>query len=247
MSSLLADGFQTYFSVDLATSEELKKQVYQVRYRVYCEEFQYEPTSDDDDGEERDDFDDYSLHCIIRHKPSGYPAGCVRLVPGATDGHDALLPLERFCPDSLDNALLNELQLPRSQMCEVSRLAVDGSFRRRHNEHRDRFGSAAALTFGEEEQRVFPLIAVSAFLAATSMSIITNKTHAFAMMEPFLPKLLKRSGINFTRAGEDVDYHGIRAPYYITAQEAIDNMKPELRSLYDDIHAILVEEFQQAR
>jgi len=47
---------------------------------------------------------------------------------------------------------------------------------------------------------------------------------------------MKRSGILFQRVGKDIDYHGIRAPYFITAQSAVDNMRPELLELYQWIY-----------
>jgi len=56
------------------------------------------------------------------------------------------------------------------------------------------------------------------------------------MMEPFLPRLLRRSGVVVSRVGEDIDYHGMRAPYFITTQDAVQGMPPELRELYDAIH-----------
>ena len=75
------EAFNTWFSVDFASSAELCKRVYEVRYRVYCEEFGYEEREAFPDGQERDKYDAASLHCLITHRPTGRPAGCVRLVP----------------------------------------------------------------------------------------------------------------------------------------------------------------------
>lgn len=240
MAMSVAENFQQYFSIDFASSAELKDAVYRTRYRVYCEEFRYEPLDSFPDGKESDEFDSQSLHCLITHKPSGLPAGCVRLVPA---GEDAMMPFEQHCIDSLDHGFIDGLNLDRGTVCEISRLAVDGEFRRRKNEEKDRFGYAQGLDFSDEEQRVFPLIAVSAFLAATSLTVLTERTNVFAMMEPFLPRLLKRSGILFQRAGRDIDYHGIRAPYFITTQSALDNMRPELKELYNAIHSQICREY----
>ena len=57
------------------------------------------------------------------------------------------------------------------------------------------------------------------------------------MMEPFLPRMLKRSGIHVASAGEETDYHGLRAPYFITSQEAVGGMGKELKELHDTIHS----------
>lgn len=244
MVGTLAENFQRYFTVDFAFDEHVKSEVFRTRFNVYCKEFEYESVENFPDEQEFDDYDQFSLHCVIRHKESGVAAGCVRLVPAEIEKLSSLLPFEKYCLDSIDHEFVDGLSLDRNTVCEISRLAVDSSFRRRPNEGVDRFGNARELTFGDEERRVFPLIAVSAFLASTSLTVLTKRTNVFAMMEPFLPRLLKRSGIVFHRAGRDVDYHGVRAPYFITTQSALDNMKPELKELYEAIHTKICAEYR---
>ena len=63
------------------------------------------------------------------------------------------------------------------------------------------------------------------------MTELCGRNSVFAMMEPFLPRLLKRSGIHFVRAGSDMDYHGIRAPYFLDAHGE-ETVSKELQSLY---------------
>ncbi len=229
----LIDDFLRCFDVALATTEEQKKATYRVRYHVYCEEFGYEPGERFPGEEETDEYDDHSLACLITHKPSGMPAGCVRLIP-ALD-HEPL-PLEKYCSGSLDTAFIEALKLQRSTLCEISRLAVDGAFRRRAGESVTRFGKVETTRCGPQERRTYPLIAIAAFLASTALTEVSGRTNVLAMMEPFLPRLLKRSGIAFQRVGEDIEYHGRRAPFFITTQHALQNMKPGLRELYDVIH-----------
>lgn len=245
MSMSLADSFQRYFSVRYAATPELKQKVYRTRFSVYCREFGYEPLDSFPDEMEFDDFDDISSHCLIEHIETGMPAGCVRIVPATVQGQNSEMPFERYCMNSLDDSFIERLKSARESECEISRLAVDGAFRRRPNENVDRYGNANGIRFGEEEQRVFPLIAVSAFLAAASIGLQNKRANAFAMMEPFLPRLLARSGLLFEKAGKDIDYHGTRAPYYITADSAFKNMRPELRELFDAIHETITQEFNQ--
>ena len=230
----LADTFLRYFDVALATTEEQKKAAYHIRYRVYCEEFGYEPGERFPNHEETDEYDDHSLACLITHRSSGMPAGCVRLVP-ALD-HEPL-PLEKYCGGSLDTEFIEALALQRSTLCEISRLAVDGAFRRRAGEAATRFGEVEALGCSRQEIRTFPMIAIAAFLASTALTEVSGRTNVLAMMEPFLPRLLKRSGILFQRAGQDIEYHGMRAPFFITTRDALENMRSDLKKLYDIIHA----------
>lgn len=226
----LAKSFCQYFDVNLAVTPEQKRDVYRVRYRVYCEEFGYEPLENFPDQQESDEFDARSLHCLITHKSSGRAAGCVRLVAGAEQGE---MPFEKFCPGTLDRDFLDSLDLDRTTVCEISRLAVDGAFRRRAGEDTTRFGEMESIDCTQQERRTFSMISVAAFLGATALTEGTGRRNVFAMMEPFLPRLLRRSGIPFERAGEDIDYHGLRAPYFTRTQEALQGMHEDLKELYD--------------
>jgi len=228
----LVQGFSRYFSVKLAESEAQKKAVFHIRYRVYCEEFKYESVDHFPDQLEIDDYDEVSKHCLITHLETGAPAGCVRLIPALGSREDEPLPFEKYCKSSLDCAFIDSMSLDRGKVCEISRLAVDGTFRRRTGESITRFGQINGLHFSPEEQRTFSLIAVACFLATTVMSEMENRTNGFAMMEPFLPRMMHKSGIDFHRVGKDIDYHGIRAPYFVTTQSILANMHTDLRQLY---------------
>lgn len=232
----LIESFESYFSVNLACKAEEKTKAFHIRYRVYCEEFGYEEKENCPNEQEKDEFDDSSYHCVIIHKRLEMPAGCVRLVPATGWNGEGLLPFEKFCGQSLNRSLIDSYHLDRTTICEISRLAVDSAFRRRTGESLTRFGGPDSLDISQVEERTFSLIAVSGFLAATALTELTGKTNVFAMMEPFLPRLLKRSGIVFEKVGQDIDYHGIRAPYFIKTQSALDHMNADLKSLYKWIY-----------
>lgn len=231
-----AEAFLAYFDVGLAETRAQLDDVGRIRYRVYCDEFAYEPKENFPNGIERDNFDQNALHCLVTHKTTNIPAGCVRVVK--TEGENRL-PFERFCLESLDADFFIRNPMPRGSMCEVSRLAVDGMFRRRSGEKATRFGGVHVSELSQREQRTFPLIAVSCFLAANIMADVAGSTNLFAMMEPFLPKLLDRSGIHFTKVGQDIDYHGLRAPYFVTTTTVKENVAPGLAELYQAIHQLL--------
>lgn len=235
----LTESFERYFRVELAVSEAQKRQVFGIRYRVYCEEFKYEPTDHFPEQLEIDEYDQFSRHCLIVHRSTDTPAGCVRLVPALGECDVDPLPLEKYCRTSLDWGYIENLKLDRNTVCEISRLAVDGAFRRRTGESLTRFGQINGLTIDAQEQRSFSLIAVACFLAATALTVMDGRTNVFAMMEPFLPRLMHRSGIDFQRVGKDMDYHGIRAPYFITSQSALNNMHSDLACLYQWIQESL--------
>tara|TARA_R110002110_G_scaffold91264_2_gene237410 strand:- start:18376 stop:19206 length:831 start_codon:yes stop_codon:yes gene_type:complete len=238
----LISDFQEHFELDIADNDQhLLEQVFRIRYRVYCEEFKYEPAEAFDSAQEKDEFDEHSVHCLVTHNNSGLAAGCVRLV--TVDG-DQRMPMEKYCASSLDPKLMARYASDRDTICEFSRLAVDGAFRRRAGERASRFGELNAMDCSAKELRSFSMIAVSNFLAGFAISDIIGRTHCFAMMEPFLPRLLKRSGILVERVGSDIEYHGIRAPYFITTESAVAGMPDELRAFYQAMHMRFSESLQ---
>jgi N-acyl amino acid synthase of PEP-CTERM/exosortase system len=242
----LTSNFLEYFDVAYAATAKQKQDVLQIRYNVYCDEFKYEPAERFPNQEESDEFDARSLHCLITHKSSGLPAGCVRMVQTPDTEQNDALPFQKFCRQSLDRGFIKELALEQRNTCEISRLAVDGAFRRRPGESVTRFGEIDSMDCSHQERRTFSLIAVAAFLSATALTDLTGRTDVFAMMEPFLPRMLRRSGIVFQRAGEDIDYHGVRAPYFIRTQSALDHMRPDLHELYDAINERVTAGYSEA-
>ena len=232
----LTESFLRYFSIELATTPEQIKSVYKIRYRVYCEEFGYEPEDRFPDKLEYDAYDNDALHCLITHKSSGMPAGCVRLILATEHVDSDMLPFEKVCAESLDDEFIQGLNLDRKTVCEISRLAVDGAFRRRAGETETRFGEVDAMDYSHHERRTFGLIAVANFLATMALTDLTGRTNVFAMMEPFLPRLLGRSGIIYQKVGGDIEYHGLRAPYFGKTQPTLDNMRPDLKGMYEVIY-----------
>jgi N-acyl amino acid synthase of PEP-CTERM/exosortase system len=225
----LAEAFLNYFDLDLVETQ-------QQRYRVYCEEFGYEPTSTFPDHRETDSFDDHSIHCIITHRSSGETAGCVRLIC-ATEEHQ--LPLETYCLENVFVDYLDSLAYERNHVCEVSRLAVDPAFRRRPGERHTRLGKFDAMDCCHQEQRTFSLISLAAVLAGFAMSSLTDRTRIYTMMESNLPRLLRRAGILMQLAGNPMEYHGLRSAYFITTDFALSNMRDDLHVMYDAIYGRL--------
>lgn len=241
-----SDIFLEYFEVRFAGTREMIDEAGRVRYRVYCEEFHYEPIDSFPDGIERDNYDAHSLHALVIHKGSDRPAGCVRLVcpDSQTPGREKM-PFEHyFGPEIFDTDVFRSFTLEHDKTCEVSRLAVDQFFRKRHGERSTRFGGIHDPDISRREERTFPLIAIACFFASVALADLSGKNSGFAMMEPFLPRLMAQSGIRFAQVGPDIDYHGTRAPYFITLAGALEHMDPSLKQLYAAIHRMLSKDFQ---
>jgi N-acyl amino acid synthase of PEP-CTERM/exosortase system len=228
MESLaLVDRFTQHFDAVPARDAVTQREVLQLRHAVYCEELRYEAPRPD--GLERDDCDTHSLFALVRHRASGRPAGCVRLISHPRRPPDWRFPFERACgahlyPDCLDLAR-------REHAMEVSRLAVHQDFRRRRGEHDGPVGGGAQAT--DSADRHYPLIAMGLFLAASALLLLHGVEQTYVMMEPRLARLLHSCGLHFTRVGELVDYHGARAPYRILGPELHQDLRPDGRALQD--------------
>ena len=231
----VADQFQDQFQLLLATESELKTEVYRVRYQVYCQELQYEPAENFPNQQEQDEYDDRSVHCLLRHRQSGRYAGCVRLIlaqpPDQMD-----FPFERVChtlyPSEID---LGEEARPF--LGEISRLAVTEQFRKRPGEQTSAVGVSDHSESEPSGRRQFPLIAVSLYLAVSAIVIEGKLEKACTMMEPRLARHLRFFGINCRPVGEVVNYHGRRGPFTITPQEFLNGLDPRFRSLFEYIQS----------
>lgn len=234
---IIARHFAQYLQPAIATNSQLKHEVYALRHQVYCEELHFE--EEKPDHIETDEFDGRSIHCCIRHLGSQNLAGTLRLITSTSP--EELLPISQFCSHALtDHQLHPNRFLPR-EICEISRLAVPASFRKRQV---DQFegGATGAIneaSFSAQELRFFPYIAISLYMSAIAMTYKTRRFHVFVMMEPRLARSLGFVGIHFQPIGPAIEYHGKRAPYYIDSRQIKAGLSPGYRKLLAIIQSAL--------
>lgn len=217
--------FTQEFSFKIAKSEAEKERIYRLRYDVYCEELKYEEPKDAVRKMEFDDYDKNSIHCLVEHKRTGRPAGCLRLVFPDPDGPPPVdkLPMEAYGGKSLTHPLLHPKKLPKESYFEISRLALMKEFRSKSRAEVPGISDCESL-FSLEERQTFPILVSSLFLTGYILGVLAGKTQVFAMMEPRLPRLLALSGFHFTKVGETIDFHGQRSAYYISREQAEKGM-----------------------
>jgi N-acyl amino acid synthase of PEP-CTERM/exosortase system len=229
----IAQHFSNFLSPVVASSEELKQSAFRIRHNVYCEELNFEAPNAAQ--QEMDNFDPYSIHCLINHSPTDNFAGTIRVVRPLEKGE--LLPIQKYCLDSITKGKINPSDFAPHQVCEISRLAVPKEFRRRNT---DQFKGAATgaineSNYSEVELRCFPFIAVGLYLSAASIVIEKDILHTFVMMEPRLARSMSFVGIKFEQIGPTVDYHGKRAPYYINPKLLFESLSPGFKLMLSDI------------
>lgn len=241
----ICSHFSSYLEPVIATSDDLKEKVFNIRHEVYCEELSFE--AERANKRETDEFDVFSKYCLIKHISTERYAGTVRLVSPQQDGE--LLPLEKFCMDSITNLKLHPKHFARNEICEISRLAVPYQFRRRQA---DKFAGAATGaintdTYSETELRCFPFIAVGLYFSAAALAFHEGIQHAFVMMEPRLARSMRFIGIKFEQIGPVIDYHGRRAPYYINQQLLLKNLTPGFQIMLKHIQKSVDAQLEQAK
>ncbi len=229
------DAFHRYFAVVPAVTAELKNIVFGIRFQVYCEELGYEDVARFPDRMEHDQYDSHSMHCLLRHKDSGLYAGCVRLVLGDLSIPRRRLPFEQTCGDRIDKSIIDLDTLSPTSYGEISRLAVISAFRKRSGEHNTPAGIIFDVSNDPNERRQFPYIALGLHLSAAAMVINLGMERGIALMEPRLARRLSIFGIHFEPIGEEVEHHGLRAPYQITPAAVYQGLADDLRNLLDDI------------
>lgn len=236
----VASNFSQYFQIKFANTKTLRQEAFKIRYGVYAKELGWEP--ENERSMETDECDDYAYHCLLEHKRTGTFAGCVRLVIPPVINPELQLPFEKNCLHSARKDVIDSTTFPRGSFGEISRLAVLADFRRREKETKTPYvikNINPKTVYSEDERRNFPNIAMGLYLAGVSLSEICNHRGMFVMMEPRLNRRLKRFGLPFVQCGDEMDYHGQRAMFYLDKDDFNSELTPELLELYSIIHSDL--------
>lgn len=223
LANNIVDVFNEYFEMLPASSEELKNEVYKLRYQVYCIENVFLNAEHYLDELEFDDYDQHSIHYLIRHRKSGDFAATTRLILPCANNPEALFPLEKYCV--IDNAEVMAV-LDRVYLGEASRLCVSKTFKRRKNEagnvldiHSDSDGY-----FSQAERRTFPHLSFALIACLIKACHENNINYFFGTLEPAWFRFLSSSGIYFTKIGPLTDYHGERWPGVIKVTDLLDGV-----------------------
>lgn len=237
MNSLIS-AFNEYFEVMAADTPELQQQVFQLRYRVYCEEMRFFDPNDYPNRLECDEYDRRSAHYLLRHRGRDEYVGSVRLILPNSNNPEELFPLEvhtagQFYPDAFSPA-----HIPRIRIAEISRLILSRSLRSRPGEYASPYGTAENIaTLPPIGRRHFPHPVLGLFLAIMRISAVQGISYWYAAMEPVLNRLLRRFNVQLQPIGPVVQYHGARQPFF----GAIDNVLQRTYEQSRDVWSLITE------
>ena len=203
----LAQLFYHYFDLIPADSTKLRREVYAIRYRVYCEHLRFESMEDNPNCLEYDDHDRFSDHCLLWHKASGRYVGCVRIIHKKT----TLLPFETFFGEQKSKVM--------GSYSEISRLAILPEYSRTQRKK-------TVSAYGAEERQLFPYISLGLILAGAACVLRLGNACSFATMEPRLARLLTRLGVHCELISKLVEHHGHRAVYIIYPVQLHSKLDP---------------------
>lgn len=179
----------------MVTSEDELNHVFRIRYKVYCLERGYERPEDYLGGSESDEYDPYSKHFIVYI--DSLPVGTARLILQNPYG----FPIERYC-----NVDIRTISADTTKVAEISRLAVSSE-------------AVKGCSIKKKSAIMFSLIR-----EIYQTTELLNIKYVVAAMGKGLERMLKKCGIIFIKAGDPVEYHGIRIPYYSHIEELMKGL-----------------------
>ena len=207
--------FRQYFEIVPADTPDLLEQAFRLRYQVYCQEGRlpgFDPL-DYPDGLERDIYDDEhrSVHCLLRHRPTGTDAGTVRLVLADRVRPDAPFPIEVAAGEHVDRDYLSKFCAARGTIAECSRFILARRFRSRRGEQQWPDGLAEEdlnADRGSDEHRVLPHPILGLIKAAMIMSWEQQVYYLYTAMEPRLDRRLRQFGLELWPVSPLIECHG---------------------------------------
>lgn len=251
----------TMFSLDgkflftRITSEDMKRDIYRLRYQIYIEEFGFEKAEDHPNGLEIDPYDAHAVHLAALDNAHQI-VGTARLVLHSDKGfpiEHATTLQQTVSPSVLDRT------------AEVSRLALSAQYRRRTEDGQHGVESYLPVSEGgslsdsgelggslsdsgelqpNSQRRRRPLIVLGLYKLIWQTSKRLGLTHWYMISEKKLWTALFRFGLLFRQIGEPVDYHGLRIPYMISLAEFENHLCQHNPSLYQMFLEDLEEEYR---
>lgn len=239
----LHNHFKKYFKVVPATTPELVNEALRIRHTVYCEELGWEPTNEQ--GVEVDGYDENALHCLLKAVNSQRYIGCVRIVLPNPDNLNHSFPLQELYNNELYSGHPDFDGMARSEVAEVSRLAIVADYRRRKNERQNPVALNLENDASIQGRRRFPYIPVGLYLGMLELASFYGIKTLYLVTERMLATHFSRLGGNLIPVGDFVEHRGKRRPYVMNVDSVLRGtsifMRPLKNTIRKDIESALNE------
>ena len=210
----------------------LLKEIFTLRYEVYCLECHYLPSEEFQNGLESDEYDACSTH-FAAYTLDDVIIGTVRLVqPNRDQGY----PFESHC------SIFENYEMPqRERAGEISRLVVKKTHRRRRGDSMEGVssdfiekGSAASIkphNGGKKRGGNSPMLLLGLYQEMYRHSRQNGIRYWYAAMERSLAKSLDKMGFRFVPIGPQTDYYGPVTPFIVDLDELNERLHKENKFL----------------
>ena len=240
------------FTFNVITDERELKEIYRLRYKIFCLEWGFEKAENYESGILKDIYDDSAVNFAARDHTDKI-VGAIRMILYSENG----FPIEKYC-----ELTGNQQEIPREKIAEISRLAIHRDFRRRAEdkyiygpdeerrsignfnfsanylnsrrfEDRHRFKNVSSRAgFAQTERRRRHEIFIGLYKAVYQESKRRQLSCWYAVMTKGIVNLLDKFGLKFNAIGDPVDYHGIRTPYF----GEINKMEQEMSNIDSELY-----------
>jgi len=211
--------FDDNFEVVLANTGAARRIHYQIRYQVYCLEEGFEDHRDFGGGEEKDDWDEHSVHFLVRSKTTREWVATMRLVPPVHNG----LPLETVC--TIDATAAPE-NLGKSAV-EVSRLCILNNYRHANSHAHDASQPYPQIVAASGDSPVKKLkhrseIVMGLMRAAAAYCREHEISYWYFLSTPAFARMMSILKFQLIELGPACDHRGMRQPYLINPLTAYE-------------------------
>jgi len=246
-------------TVKQVSDEKALKDIFRLRYKIYCYEWGFEKPENHPDEIVTDIFDNNALHFAVKDDTQKI-VGAISLILHSAEG----FPTEKYCDLNLSRD-----ELPRESIAEISRLVIHRDYRRRaedkyiygpdeerrsigsfnytsnysnHTSHirrsDDKYKNKGSRRSGESysERRKRHEVVINLYKAIYQESKRRKITHWYAVMTKGIVILLNKFGFTFEEIGDPVDYHGIRTPYLGDIDKIEQAMLAGNPELYEELN-----------
>lgn len=208
------------------------KEIYKLRYEVYCLERNFLEASEYTQGMESDEYDGCSTHFAAFTLEQAI-VGTVRLVQ-PEEGQ--VYPWETHCQPYAEFA-----KPARETAAEISRLVVRKTHRRRRGDSMEGIskdfvekGNTASIKptgMSHDKRGNSPLLLLGMYREMYRHSRANGIRYWYAAMERSLARSLEKMGFKFVPIGPQVDYYGPVTPHMVDLNDLNERLERENKFL----------------
>jgi N-acyl amino acid synthase of PEP-CTERM/exosortase system len=228
----LRRGFNAYFRIVPAITPELADQAYRLRRAVHDEEATLQSARPE--GRDPDEFDARAICCLVESRKTGEYVGCARVILPSSQNSENPFPIEKSHAEFIERDVFDPRRIARSELGEISRLAIVSAYRRRRGEKRNS-APIEEDAYGTAQQPRFPYVPFVLYFGCIAIARRRKIKHILVLLEPRTARHFAQLGICIRRidkSAEGSEEHGRRVPCVIDASSFPDDVVLALRPLY---------------